>query len=225
MKFVAAKIHPDYKSNQPGAALGGRALAALPYDGRLLGLDFDRVRPPRPEFMILGGMMVAKADIPHLLKPFSSASALANVLRLVVRYGFDRLRYRRGTRLVMGNALVARLFKSSTGQERSDHLPDKAAGSHFREWQGDRRCTRGCQPTKDGTNAIGGCSCDRRHRVAHLSSCPFVSGGRSGLFAVTPQQFGRWHRGWSQSWRGHRAGARERGSVDAVLDPEKTGRQ
>ena len=112
VKFVAAKIHPDYKSNQPGAALGGRALAALPYDGRLLGLDFDRVRPPRREFMILGGMMVAKDDIPHLVKPFSSASALANVLRLVVRYGADRLRYRRGTRLVMGNALVARLFRS-----------------------------------------------------------------------------------------------------------------
>jgi 3-oxosteroid 1-dehydrogenase len=110
--FIAATAHPDYLSNHPGAAYGGRALVPIPFDGRVLGEDFARVRAPRPEFMVLGGMMVAKADIPVLLKPFSSLTAFGQALRLLLRHCMDRLRHRRGTRLVMGNALVARLLLS-----------------------------------------------------------------------------------------------------------------
>ncbi len=115
--FVAAAAHPDYLSNHPGAAHGGRALNALPFDGRLLGRDFARIRPARPEFMVLGGMMVAKADIPALLKPFASGANFLHVAGLLLRHGSDRLRHRRGTRLVMGNALVGRLFASLRKQE------------------------------------------------------------------------------------------------------------
>ena len=111
VKFVAAAAHPDYVSG-PGAAFGGRALAPLAFDGRLLGKDFDRVRPPRPEFMGLGGMMVPRADLDALLSPFASVKNLTRTLGVVGRYGIDRLSYARGTHLVMGNALVARLFYS-----------------------------------------------------------------------------------------------------------------
>lgn len=113
VRFMAAKAHPDYLGNHPGAAFGGRALGPEPFDGRLLGTeDFERVRPPRPEFMVIGGMMVARADIAPLLKPFASFANLAQVARLLARHARDRLRHRRGTRLVMGNALVARLLYS-----------------------------------------------------------------------------------------------------------------
>jgi hypothetical protein len=110
--FAAATSHPDYLSNHPGAAFGGRALNALPFDGRRLGKIFDRIRPARPELMVLGGMMVAKADIPALLRPFANWTNARHVLRLLARHARDRLSYRRGTRMVMGNALVARLFSS-----------------------------------------------------------------------------------------------------------------
>ena len=112
VKFHAPAKHPDYHSNRPGRALAGRALSPLPFDGRLLGTDFDRVRPPIAPFMVLGGMMVGKDDIPILLKPFASFQSLAAAAKLLLRHATDRLRYRRGTRLVMGNALVARLFYS-----------------------------------------------------------------------------------------------------------------
>jgi len=112
VKFRAPPRHPDYHSNQPGRALAGRALAPLPFDGRLLGKDFARVRPPIAPFMVLGGMMVGKDDIPILLKPFASLKAFTAAAKLVLRHATDRLRYRRGTRLVMGNALVGRLFYS-----------------------------------------------------------------------------------------------------------------
>ena len=45
VKFIAPPSHPDYHSNQPGRALAGRALAPLPFDGRLLGKDFEPRAP------------------------------------------------------------------------------------------------------------------------------------------------------------------------------------
>jgi succinate dehydrogenase/fumarate reductase flavoprotein subunit len=107
--FAAPPVHPDYR-NLPGAAVGGRALGALPFDGRQLGADFDRVRPPRREFMVLGGMMVGKNDIPALLAPFGSWRHFKHAFGLLARQARDRLGFKRGTRLIMGNALVGRLF-------------------------------------------------------------------------------------------------------------------
>ena len=62
--------------------------------------------------MVLGGMMVGKDDIPILLQPFGSLRSFMAAARLLLRHATDRLRFARGTRLVMGNALVARLFYS-----------------------------------------------------------------------------------------------------------------
>jgi succinate dehydrogenase/fumarate reductase flavoprotein subunit len=109
VQFTAPPVHPDYKA-LPGAAIGGRALAAVPFDGRKLGRGFDRLRPPRREFTVLGGMMVGKADIEPLLHPFRSWRNFSHAVRLLTRQALDRLRFRRGTRLVMGNALAGRLF-------------------------------------------------------------------------------------------------------------------
>ncbi|WP_036714033.1 FAD-binding protein [Paracoccus sp. J55] len=111
VRFVAAAAHPDYLDG-PGSAYGGRALAPVEFDGRLLRADFDRVRPPRDVFMGLGGMMVARGELGALLAPFASAGNLATALKILLRYARDRLGHRRGTRLLMGNALVARLFFS-----------------------------------------------------------------------------------------------------------------
>lgn len=110
--FRSAGVHPDYQE-LPGAAMAGRAISPLEFDGRKLGRDFFRVRAPMQSFMVLGGMMVGKADIGALLGRFRSASHFLRAARLVGRYAFDRLTgYQRGTRLVMGNALVARLLYS-----------------------------------------------------------------------------------------------------------------
>ena len=112
VKFTPYARHPDYLANRPGATIGGRPLAPLPFDGRLLGADFALVRPPIGEFMALGGMMIGRADIEPLARPFASLAALRAAASLLWRHARDRLRYRRGTRLLMGNALVARLFYS-----------------------------------------------------------------------------------------------------------------
>ena len=104
--------HPDYISDLAGATLCGRALEPLPFDGRQLGALFPLIRPPIPEFTVLGGMMVDRTDISHLLALGRSMASFKHAAKLITRHGLDRLRHPRGTRLVMGNALVGRLLLS-----------------------------------------------------------------------------------------------------------------
>ena len=110
LKYRIRPFHPDYLSELPGATTCGRALEPLPFDGRLLGDWFPLVRPPIPEFLVLGGMMVDRDDIPHLLGFKKSLKSLAYVLKILARHASDRLSHPRGTRLLMGNALIARLL-------------------------------------------------------------------------------------------------------------------
>jgi 3-oxosteroid 1-dehydrogenase len=112
LRFRAVAPHPDYHQDLPGASAGGRPLATLPFDGRRLGADFARLRPPRTDFMVFGGMMVTRDDIVALLKPLASWKSFAASASLVGRFLRDRLRHPRGTRLVLGNALVARMLYS-----------------------------------------------------------------------------------------------------------------
>jgi succinate dehydrogenase/fumarate reductase flavoprotein subunit len=112
VQFLPCGPHPDYRSNMAGAAIAGRAIVPVPFDGRLLGREFRRVRAPIPEFMVFGGMMVGKPDLAPLIGRFKSVHNFVYAASLFARYLLDRLRYPRGTRLMMGNALVARLFYS-----------------------------------------------------------------------------------------------------------------
>jgi succinate dehydrogenase/fumarate reductase flavoprotein subunit len=112
VRLRAYARHPDYRSELEGGAVAGRALEPLPFDGRLLGEAFRLVRPPLPEFTLLGGMMVDRTDIGHLLSSTKSVKSLLHSTSLVARYARDRLSRSRGTRLVMGNALVGRLLYS-----------------------------------------------------------------------------------------------------------------
>ncbi len=111
VKFRPRPHHPDYFSERDGAALRGRALEPLPFDGRSLGARLRLVRPPLAS-LTLWGMMLTADDIKSLLNAARSPRAAWQSLRLVARHLADRLRYGRGTRLLMGNALCARLLSS-----------------------------------------------------------------------------------------------------------------
>ena len=75
-------------------------------------MNFERLRPPLPEFTLFGGMMVNRLDIPHLRKFGRSFRSTLRSLRLVSQYALQRLRSPRGTTLHLGNALAARLYAS-----------------------------------------------------------------------------------------------------------------
>ena len=113
VRLVARSYSPDYYPDRDGAALGGRSLDPAMFDGRELGAKFKELRDPLPEFMVLGGMMITMTDAKHLLAVTRSFGSWREGTKLVLRYFSDRLRgYHRGTRVVLGNALAARLFKS-----------------------------------------------------------------------------------------------------------------
>ena len=100
----------DYFSRVPGAKNGVRTLGALPYDGRRLGRHFKDIRSPLAIGMIFGGMAIGREDLPHLLNMTRSLTSAMHVARMLSRHAWDRLSgYSRGTRMVMGNALVGRL--------------------------------------------------------------------------------------------------------------------
>jgi glycine/D-amino acid oxidase-like deaminating enzyme len=105
--------YPDYYPALPGATPGGRVLEPVGYDARALGADLALLRPPLPEFTLFGGMMVDRADLPHLRAVTRSPRSMARVARLLLRHARERLSAPRGTSLVLGNALVARLLASA----------------------------------------------------------------------------------------------------------------
>ena len=111
VKFLPCGIHPDYHA-KPGAAVRGRAIVPEPFDGRKLGRDFEHLRAPLQEMMIFGGMMIGKMDIPRLVGRYKSISNFVYSGLIFARFLTDRLRFSRGTRLTMGNALVGRMFRS-----------------------------------------------------------------------------------------------------------------
>jgi hypothetical protein len=101
---------PDYRQEIAGAAQGGRPLEPLPFDGRTLGENFARVGWPLRELMLFGGMMVTRGEAAQLLRFATAWNSCVLGARLLLRYAADRLRFPRGTRLVLGNALAARLY-------------------------------------------------------------------------------------------------------------------
>lgn len=112
VKLKPVPFYPDYYPDLPGARDGARVMEPLAFDAKTLGNWFRHLRPPIPEFTILGGMMVAREDLPHFRNCFRSPRAFLRVAALVMQYATQRLRHHRGSRLVLGNALTGRLLKS-----------------------------------------------------------------------------------------------------------------
>jgi succinate dehydrogenase/fumarate reductase flavoprotein subunit len=112
VRLRPVKIYPDYYPDLPGATTAGRVLEPVPFDGRALGEHFGLLRWPLREFMLLGGMMIDRADIPHFRSAGRSWRSTAHVARLLARYGWERLFVQRGASLYLGNALAGRLLHS-----------------------------------------------------------------------------------------------------------------
>jgi succinate dehydrogenase/fumarate reductase flavoprotein subunit len=156
--------YPDYYPDLPGATLGGRVLEPLPFDARALGGYFSRLRWPLPEMMLFGRMMVERADLPHFRNVFRSAKSTARVTKLIAAYLRQRIGAPRGTRLVLGNALVARLLKSAIDLEVE--MIFGAAATRLRLEGGQIR----------GVDALIG---DRSRHFAAISGVVIATGGFS----------------------------------------------
>lgn len=117
VEFLHSPNVVDYHSELPETGKTGRALEPKPFDARALGrVNFSHVRPPVPEFALMNGtLMLRRPEVATLLglfskKPTETAAAVATALKLGIRWAVDMTRFNRGTRLVMGNALTARMY-------------------------------------------------------------------------------------------------------------------
>jgi succinate dehydrogenase/fumarate reductase flavoprotein subunit len=174
VRLQPVKTYPDYYPEQPGATAGGRVLEPVSFDGRRLGANFRRLRPPLPEFTLFGGMMVNRLDIPHLRQFGRSFRSTLRSLRLVSQYALQRLRAPRGTTLYLGNALAARLYASllarnvevlfGTGVERLLVEDDAVGGVQVRDSSGSRPIVA----RKGVVLATGGFSHDKNLRERYF---------------------------------------------------------
>ncbi|OXM68226.1 FAD-dependent oxidoreductase [Amycolatopsis vastitatis] len=143
----------DYHPDLPGSGVG-RALEPHTFDARRLA-HFGRVRWPIPEFALFGGtLMVRRREADRLLKVFDgSVRATALALRLGARWVVDRLRHPRGTRLTMGNALVAALY---------DQLTRRSGGVWF--------TARTTELTTDAPGRVTGAVVSHRGRLVQVTA-------------------------------------------------------
>jgi succinate dehydrogenase/fumarate reductase flavoprotein subunit len=116
LAYALRPFSPDYYPLEDGATDRGRALEMLEFDGRRLGQRFKDLRRPPEGMLLFGGMMVNRVDIQHFLSFRRSPRSLWHCLKLMARYGLDRLSHDRGTRLTVGNALIARLATTAFEQ-------------------------------------------------------------------------------------------------------------
>ena len=113
IRYAVRPLSPDYYPEFPGATIAGRALEVNEYDGRKLGAWFGKLRAPPPGMMLFGGMMLNRQDIGNFLAMTRAPKAALYCARRMARFFLDRLSHKRGTRLVIGNALIAMLLRKA----------------------------------------------------------------------------------------------------------------
>jgi len=104
---------PDTYGHQPGAGMGGRSAIAEPFDAKLLGKHFSKLKKPLDETTFYGLMIQSGPDLKAFMSVTRSFKSMLHVGLRMTRFVFDLLRFKRSTDLRNGNALIGRLFKSA----------------------------------------------------------------------------------------------------------------
>jgi 3-oxosteroid 1-dehydrogenase len=113
VKFYALGDYPDDYSETPGGKLGGRSVKAEPFDGLQLGDEFDRLRMPHPQELMMGRFMLTEPEAQQAAQGGIGAKIM--MAKKMAAYAINipaRRKTNRSTRLTLGNALVARLRAS-----------------------------------------------------------------------------------------------------------------
>jgi succinate dehydrogenase/fumarate reductase flavoprotein subunit len=113
VRFMLGPTYPDYHPDQPGGKAAGRAICAMPFDGRELGADLARLRLPVREMTLYGLKVGSGPDFHHFLNARRSLRSAWHVTRRIARHAADVLLHGRDLLLMSGNALAARLARSA----------------------------------------------------------------------------------------------------------------
>ncbi|MGB0732840.1 MAG: FAD-binding protein, partial [Pontibacterium sp.] len=131
--FIDGNLVPDFHPCE-GHALGGRSVAAAPFDGRKLGKDIHRLRRPLSVISLFGMGIASGADIRHFFNATRSLSSMMYVCKRIGRHIRDLVLFQRGMQLVNGNALIGALF--STANKLNVSIQTDASVSRLLEENG-----------------------------------------------------------------------------------------
>ncbi|MDH4570965.1 FAD-dependent oxidoreductase [Pseudomonas sp. BN414] len=118
VRFEAQPRYADYYPEVPGGKPGYRSMDPLPFDARLLGDEFARMREPSPGTLMMGRMTMTMKEAQVLLCRGPGWFGLT--LKILWRYWRDlpgRLLSKRDRFLTLGNALIAALRRSLLDRE------------------------------------------------------------------------------------------------------------
>lgn len=102
--------YPDYRQDLAGAAMGGRTMDPMPYDGKQLGGHFHSLRDQLPFMKVLGRISLSNPE--GRILSMRRKGWIRLLMGMMALYWLDvpwRLKTRRGSRLTMGSSLVAPL--------------------------------------------------------------------------------------------------------------------
>mgnify|MGYP003700600799 CR=1 FL=1 len=112
LQFDLGPTFADYHPKAPGGMDAGRSIVARPFDGRELGGEIKRLRPPLSEITFLGMMIGSGKELLHFFNVTRSPVSAFYVAKLFIKFLRDMAFHGRPMRLMNGNALIGRLAKS-----------------------------------------------------------------------------------------------------------------
>jgi hypothetical protein len=83
LQFDLGPTFADYHPDAPGGVDGGRSIVARPFDGRELGPEIRRLRPPLSEITFLGMMIGSGKELLHFFNVLRSPVSAGYVVRPV----------------------------------------------------------------------------------------------------------------------------------------------
>jgi len=113
VELVAMAEYPDYYPAAPGYREGGRALEPKNFHAKLLGDEFQNMREPAVQTLIMGRILMTVVEARTML--CRTPGWIGITARLFARYALDipwRFKSRRDQNLAMGNALIGMLRRS-----------------------------------------------------------------------------------------------------------------
>ncbi|MEP9386046.1 FAD-dependent oxidoreductase [Mesorhizobium sp. KR9-304] len=178
VRFLDAPAFSDYHPDAPGARSGGRSILTAPIDGRMLGEDIRRLRPPLSTITFVGMMFNSSQEVNHFFNVTRSAKSAWHVIKRLGAHGRDLLLHGRGMRLTSGNALAARLMLSA----RTLGVPILTSAPARRLLREDGRVTGVEISTASGVRAIRA----RHSVVLACGGFPQDAARRKALFPHAP---------------------------------------
>lgn len=113
LRLICMPKYADYYPESPGGKPGARSCEADHFDAALLEGEFEKLRPPAPQELVLNRMSMTATEARTILT--GAPGWISMTIKMMLRYWLDigwRMRTTRDRTLSLGNALIGMLRRS-----------------------------------------------------------------------------------------------------------------